>query len=115
MTSRFLAVIAAVTALSAPAFAQDKAPPKASKAEVEKLVTSIKNDNAKFALFCELQKVQSGYQAFADKKDDPKLDELDKKMEDLTNKLGPDFVEIGGAELDDEGEALFDNLAKACK
>jgi hypothetical protein len=113
MTSRFVATIAAIAALSATAFAQDKALPKVSKAEVEQAITSIKNDKAKFAAYCELQKVQDQYQKIT-KQDDPALDELDKKAEELSKKLGPDFAKVAGSELDDQGVALFEGLAKSC-
>jgi len=113
MRFKIVAVIAA-TALSASAFAQDKAAPKASTAEVRKLIDSIRNDKVKFSLYCELLKVREGYQVFVERQDDPRLNELDKRMEELTKKLGPDFAKIAGAELNDEGEALFKGLAGSC-
>jgi hypothetical protein len=113
MTLKLAAVIAAA-AFSMPAFAQDKAPPKASKAEVQRLVERIKSDKNKFSLYCELVKVQEGYQVFAERQNDPRLRELDKQMEELTKKLGPDFARITGSDLDEEGGALLNSLADAC-
>jgi hypothetical protein len=116
MTSKFVAVIAVLAALSAPALAaEEQAPPKASKAEVQTVLDGIKNDKAKLALYCDLTKARLEYEKFADKKEDPKLDELDKKMEELNQKLGPDYVRIAGADMDNESEALFEKLADVCK
>jgi hypothetical protein len=113
MRFKFAALIAAA-ALALPTFAQDNAAPKASAAEVQKLVDRIKNDKKKFSLYCELLKVQEGYQTFAERQDDPRLKELDRRTEELTKKLGPDFARIAGSDLDEEGDALFAGLAKTC-
>jgi hypothetical protein len=113
MTFRFAALMVAAV-LSASAFAKDKAPPKAGKAEVQKLVDRIKSDKNKFAVYCELLKVQEGYQAFAERQNDPRLRELDKQVEELSKKLGPDFARITGSDLDEEGEALLNGLANTC-
>ena len=54
MKTTFVAAVAVIAALSAPAFAQEKARRlPASKADVQKLVDSIKADKAKLAQFCE--------------------------------------------------------------
>jgi hypothetical protein len=113
MSFKFAAVIAAA-ALSVSAFAQDKAPPKASAAQVRKLVDRIKSDKKKFSQYCELLKVQEGYQMFVERQDDPRLKDLDNQMEDLTKKLGPDFAKIAGSDLDEEGNALFASLGESC-
>jgi hypothetical protein len=113
MTFRLAAMVVAAV-LSAAAFAADKAPPKASAAEVQKLVESIKKDKEKFSIYCELLKVQEGYRAFIERPDDPRLKALDKQMEKLTKKLGPDFSKIAGSDLDEEGEAIFAGLANTC-
>jgi hypothetical protein len=51
---------------------------------------------------------------FAERQNDPRLQELDKQMEQLTKKLGPDFARIAGSDLDEEGEALFTGLSNSC-
>jgi hypothetical protein len=108
-----VAVLAAFTATSA--WAQDKAAPKASKAEVQKLVDGIKADKTKMAQFCDVMKLQGQYSAAAEKKDEKTLQALDKQMEDGAKKIGPDFDRITSSELDDASAALLDELAKACK
>ncbi len=118
MNTKFVAAIAVLASLTAaPAFAQDKekAPPKASKAEVQKLVDSIKGDKAKMTQFCDIIKLQTEYQAAAEKKDDKKLEDLDKKMEEGSKKLGPDFDRITSSDIDDDSAALLDGLSKSCK
>jgi Skp family chaperone for outer membrane proteins len=115
MKTKFVAAVAVFAVLSAPAFAQDKAAPKASKADVQKLVDSIKGDKAKTAQFCSIMKLQGEYQAAAEKKDDKKLEALDKQMEDESKKLGPDFDKVTSSEIDDESAALLDDLSKTCK
>ncbi len=114
MKATFVAAVAVMAALSAPAFAQDKAPPPASKAEVQKLVDTIKGDKAKMASFCDLMKLQDESQA-ADKKDDKKLEELDKKMEEDAKKVGPDFEKVTSGDMDEASASLLDNLSKSCK
>ena len=108
-----VAVLAAFTATSASA--QDKAPPKATKAEVQKLVDSIKADKTKMGQFCDVMKLQGQYSAAAEKKDEKTLQALDKQMEDGAKQIGPDFDRITSSELDDASAALLDDLAKSCK
>jgi len=116
MKSKFVAAIAVLTALSAgPAFAQNKAAAKASKADVQKLVDSIKADNTKLTQFCAFVKLEAESQAAADKKDEKKLEELDKKMEEAVKKLGADFDKISNSDMDEESAGLLEGLAKTCK
>ena len=113
------AAFAATSALAqekapAPAPQQEQAAPKASKAEVQKLVESIKADKAKMSQFCNLVKLQDLYTAAAEKKDEKKLEALDKQMEEGAKKMGPDFDRITQSELDDEAINLLDGLANNC-
>ncbi len=125
MNTKFVAAVAVFAALAASsAIAQQKAPPpapqqeqaapKASKAEVQKLVESIKADKAKLSQFCSLMKLQDQYTAAAEKKDEKKLETLDKQMEEGAKKIGPDFDRITQSELDEEATNLLDGLANSC-
>ena len=124
MNTKFVAAIAVCAAFAIPsAIAQQKAPapaqqeqaaPKASKAEVQKLVESIKADKAKLTQFCGLMKLQDQYTAAAEKKDEKKLEALDKQMEEGAKKIGPDFDRITQSELDEEATNLLDGLANSC-
>jgi biopolymer transport protein ExbB/TolQ len=116
MKTRFVAAFAVFAALSAgPAFAQDKAAAKVSKADVQKLVDSIKADSGKTTQFCALMKLEADSQAAADKKDEKKLEELDKKMEEASKKLGADFEKVTTSDMDEESAGLLEGLAKTCK
>ncbi len=125
MNTKFVAAVAVCAAFAATsAIAQQKAPapapqqeqaaPKASKAEVQKLVQDIKADKAKMSQFCGLMKLQDQYTAAAEKKDEKKLEALDKQMEEGAKKLGPDFDRITQSELDEDATKLLDGLANGC-
>lgn len=125
MNTKFVAAVAVCAAFAATsAIAQQKAPPaapqqeqaapKASKAEVQKLVESIKADKGKMGQFCNLMKLQDQYTAAAEKKDEKKLEALDKQMEEGAKKMGPDFDRITQSELDEDATKLLDGLANGC-
>ena len=124
MNTKFVAAVAVCAAFAATtAIAQQKDPqpaqqeqaaPKASKADVQKLVESIKADKAKLTQFCGLMKLQDQYTAAAEKKDEKKLEALDKQMEEGAKKIGPDFDKITQSELDEEATNLLDGLANSC-
>ncbi len=116
MRTKFVAAIAVMTAVTATAaFAQGQASPKASKADVQKLIGSIKSDKTKLVQYCELTKLSIQADALTQKnQDDPKLQDLGKQMDDIAAKLGPDYERITSSELDDASSALFDDLSKSC-
>ena len=123
MNTKFVAAVAVCAAFAATsAIAQQKAPapaaeqaaPKASKSDVQKLVEGIKADKAKLGQFCNLMKLQDQYTAAAEKKDEKKLEALDKEMEEGAKKIGPDFDRITQSELDEEATNLLDGLANSC-
>ena len=116
MSTKFVAAIAVVTAVTTTiAFAQGQTAPKASKADVQKLVGSIKSDKAKFAQYCEITKLEVQSNALAQKnQNDPKLEALGKQMDDIAAKIGPDYEKIINSDLDDASAALFDDLSKSC-
>ena len=97
-------------------FEAPQAAPKVTKADVQKLVVSIKGDKIKFTQFCEVTKLASQAGALAQKnRNDPKLQALGKKMDDLTTKLGPDYERITTADMDEASAAPLDDLYKNCK
>jgi hypothetical protein len=117
MNLKFVSVLAFLAAATVTAaFAQDKAPPKASKADVQKVVDSIKGDKAKLALFCAYEKLQSQAAAIAAKNEnDPKLQALGQQLDAGAQKVGPDFDKLMTSDIDDASGALLENLAKSCK
>ena len=116
MSTKFVAAIAVVTAVTTTvAFAQGQTAPKASKADVQKLVGGIKSDKTKLAQYCEIAKLEVQTNALAQKnQNDPKLEALGKQMDDIAGKLGPDYEKIINSDLDDASAALFDDLSKSC-
>ncbi len=115
MNPKFVAAFAVCATFAVtPALAAQEAPaPKASKAEVQKLLDDIKADKAKFKQYCDLAKLQDEYEAAAKKADEKKLDALDKEMEEGSKKMGADFERIM-QQLDDETSTLAYDLVKSC-
>ena len=93
-----------------------QAAPKASKADVQKLADTLKGDKTKLAQFCELTKLASQAGALAQKNEkDPKLQDLEKKMDEISGKLGPDYEKIAASDLDEASATPLDDVAKSCK
>jgi hypothetical protein len=117
MKTAFVAAIAVLLVVSATgAFAQAQVAPKASKAEVQNLVDSIKSDKAKFAQSCDYAKLVDQADALAQKnQNDPKLEALDNQMDDIAAKIGPEFEKIANSDMDEASAALLQDLAKSCK
>ncbi len=115
MSTKFVAAIAVLTAVGAAvAFAQGQAP-KANKADVQRLVDSIRADKTKFSQYCEITKLEVQGDAIAQKnRNDPKLQEIGRQMQAATAKLGPDYTRIISSQLDSASGALFDDLSKSC-
>lgn len=117
MSIRFVAAVAVLSAVagSVAIAQQDQAAPKASKAEVQKLVDGIKSDKAKLAQYCEITKLEVQANALAQKNEnDPKLQDIEKQLEATSTKLGADYGRVVNSELDEASAALFDDLAKSC-
>jgi 3-oxoacyl-ACP reductase-like protein len=117
MNLKLISTVAILAGLSVtPASAQSPAPAKASKADVQKLVGSIKGNQAKFTAYCAFSKLQEQGNALAEKNpNDPKLKALGGQLDASANKVGPDFVKIIASDLDDASGALLDDLSKSCK
>jgi hypothetical protein len=117
MNLKLISIVAIFAGLSgAPASAQSPAPPKASKGEVQKLVASIKGNQAKLAAFCAFSKLQEQSSALAEKNpNDPKLQALGGQLDASVKKVGSDFVKIVASDVDDASGALLDDLSKSCK
>jgi septal ring factor EnvC (AmiA/AmiB activator) len=113
MKATFVAAVAVMAALSAPALAQEKAPPPASKADVQKLVDTIKGDKAKLAQFCEVMKLDEQAAAASEKNDQKKVEELSKQEDEISKKISPDFDKVMSA-LSEETGPLVEDLSKGC-
>jgi hypothetical protein len=120
--TKFLAAIALVLAVPAFAQQQEAAPPKPTKAEVEKLVTAITGDKKRVSQYCEMVKLYNEAYEAGEKKDDKKAEELAEKADQIGEQLGDDYARVidGLAEVDPESEegkalfAAFEPLDNAC-
>jgi hypothetical protein len=113
-------LVSAATILTAfasmPCLAQQPNMPKASKADVQKVVNSIKADKAKLAAYCASAKLDEEANAIAAKNQkDPKLQSLEGQINEMNKKVGPDFEKIMNSEVDEASGALLEDLTKSCK
>jgi flagellar motility protein MotE (MotC chaperone) len=108
----FKLIVAALAIAAVPALAQAQAPnpPKsskpakpakaapaapASKAEAaQKLVKTISADKAKTQTYCDIGKLGDEIEEAEQKKDLKRIDELNRKMDELATKLGPEYVAL---------------------
>ena len=118
MNRKHVAVI--TLSVLAPTFAlsQQQQPnaPKATKADVQKVIDSIKADKAKMANYCSFVKLNDKMEELAEKNQkDPKLAILGKQMPDSIKKIGPDFEKLMNSDLDEASSTLLiDFGTKSC-
>ena len=107
MNLKLIVAVVALAAMPMLAQAQQKgaAPPPAAKAptkaEVQKVVNQIKGDKAKLDTYCQIVKLGDQAQAAAEKKDQKKMDDLNKQAETLGQNEIADLLQ---QTLDEEGE-----------
>jgi 5'-3' exonuclease len=77
-----------------------EAAPVSKVAAAQKVVKSISGDKAKTQTYCDIGKLGEEIEQAEQKNDMKKIDELNKKMEELATKLGPEYVALMG-ELED--------------
>jgi hypothetical protein len=126
MNLKLVIAIAAIAAMPVLAQAQKSAPPPAAKAptkaDVQKVVNQIKGDKAKLDIYCQMNKLGDQAQAAAEKKDQKKMDDVNKQVDALGQKLGPDYQKLMASmeEVDPDSKegkeliAVFDSLDQAC-
>ncbi|MGA6944450.1 MAG: hypothetical protein WBZ27_21020 [Pseudolabrys sp.] len=71
-----------------------KAAPAAPVTTVAAAVKTISGDMAKTQTYCDIGKLGSQIEDAKQKKDMNKIDELNKKMDEMTTKLGPEYVAL---------------------
>ena len=127
MKLKLVFAVAALAALPVLAQAQQKGgPPPAAKpptkADVQKVVNQIKGDKTKLDAYCQIAKLGDQMQAAAEKKDQKKMDDLNKQADALGQKIGPDYIKVTAAmeDVDPDSKdgkdlmALFDSLDASC-
>ncbi|MGB8089950.1 MAG: hypothetical protein WCF62_04490 [Pseudolabrys sp.] len=110
----FKLIVAALAIAAVPALAQAQAPnpPKSSKptkpakaapaapaskaAAAQKLVKTISTDKAKTQTYCDIGKLGDQIEEAEQKKDLKRIDDLNRKMDELATKLGPEYVALMG-------------------
>jgi hypothetical protein len=71
-----------------------KAAPAAPVTTVAAAVKTISGDKAKTQTYCDIGKLGSQIEDAEQKKDMNKIDELNKKMDEMATKLGPEYVAL---------------------
>ena len=118
MNTKLFAAVALLSACaSMPALSQQQPnAPKASKADVQKVIDSIKADKTKLTNYCAFVKLDEQLEEIASKnKNDPKLQSLGKQEADAIKKVGPDFDKIMNSDLDEASQKLLEDLGSSCK
>ena len=96
--------------------------PVTTTAAAQKVVKTISGDKAKTQTYCDISKLGSQIEDAEQKRDMNRIDELNKKMDEMATKLGPEYVALM-TRLEDidpnSKEALeigsaFDTLDKLC-
>ena len=104
-------IVAALVVAAVPMCAQAQAPnpPKPSKpakaapaapvskvAAAQRVVKTISGDKTKTETYCDIGKLGEQIEQAEQKNDMKKIDELNKKMDELATKLGPEYVALMG-------------------
>ena len=118
-------VVAACILAALPALALAQKPPaapKPTKADVQKVVQIISADKAKTKIYCDMAKLEDQLGTLDEKKDAKKIEALGKQVEEMSKKLGPEYIKLMDAMQDidpdsAEGKELasgFESLDKMC-
>ena len=107
MNFKMIVVVLGIAVVPVCVQAQAPNPPKASKAAkpaktapaapvttVAAAVKTISGDMAKTQTYCDIGKLGSQIEDAEQKKDMNKIDELNKKMDEMTTKLGPEYMAL---------------------
>jgi hypothetical protein len=88
-------IVAALLIAALPAYAQAQpSGKKPTKADAQKVVSIISADKAKAQAYCDMAKLGDQIAEAEEKKDTKKADELAKKMDDMSQKLGPEYIAL---------------------
>ena len=70
------------------------AAPVSAAAAAQKVIKTISGDKAKTETYCDIGKLGSQIEDAEQKKDMNRIDELNKKMDEMATKLGPEYVAL---------------------
>ncbi|HXW25066.1 MAG TPA: hypothetical protein VEK73_09980 [Xanthobacteraceae bacterium] len=121
MKLKFIVAVSVLVAMPAVAHAQAKGA-KPTKADADKVVQIVSADKAKVAAYCDLAKLGDDIDAAAQKKDQKKMDDLNKQADALQAKLGPEYAKLMASleSIDPDSKegkefnAAFEPLDKLC-
>jgi hypothetical protein len=92
------------------------------KADAQKVVSVIRGDKAKSQAYCQINSLGGEIDLAAQARDEQKADALTKKVNDLENQLGPEYLALFDALNNADPNSvdfqdimsLFENLDKTC-
>jgi hypothetical protein len=114
----------AISAISATlVYAQDQPDIAKLKANAETVVKIIGGDKGKVETYCEFADLGDQIDEAKDQQDTDKAEELSRKVDELGDKLGPEFVALADAlkNMDPNSQdgreisSIFDKLDKLCE
>ena len=103
-------IAAAFIIAAVPLCAQAQKPPKATKADAEKVVKLISADKAKTEAYCEMNRLGEQIDQAEQKKDSKTSAALSQKMDELSQEIGPEYIALmdGMQDLDPNSKAAQD-------
>jgi hypothetical protein len=99
MDLKLIVAILAIAVVSVRAQAQQPSGAKL-KADMQNVVKIISGDKTKIQTYCQIDELSDQVTQAAQKKDNKKVEELSRKMEELEGSLGPEYVALA-KELED--------------
>ena len=100
MNRKLIVAILAVATVPVCAQAQAPSAAKVTKASAQKVIKIISGDKAKIQTYCQIDELSDEVTQAAQKKDNKKVEELSRKMEESEGRLGPEYVALAN-ELED--------------
>jgi len=106
MKLRLIAAILVITAVPVCAQAQKPDAAKVTNADAQKVLKIISGDKAKTQTYCDILNLGVQIEEADQSKDAKKADELIQKIDELTKKLGPEYLALvdGLQDVDMESE-----------
>jgi mevalonate kinase len=93
MNLKLIVAILAIAVVSVCAQAQQPSVAKV-KTDVQNVVKIISGDKAKTQTYCQIDELSDQVTQAAQKKDDKKVEELSRKIDELEGTLGPEYVAL---------------------
>ena len=104
MNLKFVAILV-IAAVPVCAQAQKPSAAKVTNADAQKVLKIISGDKAKTQTYCDILNLGVQIEEADQSKDAKKADELIQKIDDLTKKLGPEYVALVGGLQDVDMES----------